>query len=259
MPVPVTITTAAILSLHRDGLTPREIANKCKDITPNAVYRRLHRRGIRVNEKRCKFDEHFFDSIDNEQKAYWLGFCYADGCVLNTEYKGQQIRALRFGLSSLDSAHLRFFLTDIKASNAMCFCNNKKECRVSLNSRHLVDTLESLGCVSRKSLLISSLPNIDPKWKCHFIRGYFDGDGCICYQGKCARVSILGTKKFLNSVRRELSKNGVFFTEPKKQSGTKIWVLAGNGNKKAKDMYEYLYSGSSRYLLRKKEKFHAIL
>lgn len=30
-----------------------------------------------------KYNEKFFKKIDTPQKAYWLGFLYADGCVLN--------------------------------------------------------------------------------------------------------------------------------------------------------------------------------
>jgi hypothetical protein len=30
-----------------------------------------------------KFNENFFKDIDTENKAYWLGFLYADGCILD--------------------------------------------------------------------------------------------------------------------------------------------------------------------------------
>ena len=36
----------------------------------------------------CDFD--FFKTIDNELSAYWLGFMYADGCVLSPSKYGQQ-------------------------------------------------------------------------------------------------------------------------------------------------------------------------
>ncbi len=39
--------------------------------------------------KRKKYNENYFEQIDNENKAYWLGFIYADGYVrkkLHKEY-----------------------------------------------------------------------------------------------------------------------------------------------------------------------------
>ena len=41
--------------------------------------------------------------------------------------------------------------------------------------------LISLGCIPQKSLRLSSLPNIPQEFMCDFIRGFVDGDGCICY------------------------------------------------------------------------------
>lgn len=35
------------------------------------------------------FNENFFEKINNELSAYWLGFLYADGCIL-TPKTGQQ-------------------------------------------------------------------------------------------------------------------------------------------------------------------------
>lgn len=31
--------------------------------------------------KKCTVNQYFFDTMDNELKAYWLGFIFADGMV----------------------------------------------------------------------------------------------------------------------------------------------------------------------------------
>lgn len=51
----------------------------------------------RVSRK-YKFDENFFENIDTEEKAYWLGFIYADGAVFK--------RTLSIRLSTKDIHHL---------------------------------------------------------------------------------------------------------------------------------------------------------
>ena len=41
--------------------------------------------------------------------------------------------------------------------------------------------LIKLGCIPRKSFSLSSIPNIPQEFIYDFIRGFADGDGCICY------------------------------------------------------------------------------
>ena len=39
----------------------------------------------RLNESKLKFDINYFDEINNEKKAYWLGFILADGCICRND------------------------------------------------------------------------------------------------------------------------------------------------------------------------------
>ena len=36
---------------------------------------------MHMNKSRTVFDKNIFDTIDTEEKAYWLGFIYADGNI----------------------------------------------------------------------------------------------------------------------------------------------------------------------------------
>lgn len=55
----------------REGTTRKTLAKYFKEL------------GIEVINKQNKvrFNEHIFDVIDTEEKAYWLGFTYADGYI----------------------------------------------------------------------------------------------------------------------------------------------------------------------------------
>lgn len=44
--------------------------------------------------------------------------------------------------------------------------------------------LKNLGCERRKTYNENHIPNISENLIIHFIRGYFDGDGCVCISNK---------------------------------------------------------------------------
>ncbi len=126
-----------------------------------------------------------FKNIDTEEKAYWLGFIYADGSVDNRHKK------LKVTLSDLDKNHLlklQKFLGHDKPlytykektfnfnSDYMC----KPQVELSVYSVELFNSLQTFGIIPNKTynfcLDISSIPNNLHK---HFWRGIIDGDGCL--------------------------------------------------------------------------------
>ena len=48
----------------------------------------LRNSGIDTNARRRKFslNESYFETIDSEEKAYWLGFILADGCLKGHQF-----------------------------------------------------------------------------------------------------------------------------------------------------------------------------
>ncbi len=135
--------------------------------------------------KKYNVNEDYFKLINTEEKAYWLGFLYADGYV--RMHKGRSAE-LRLKLGIKDKKHIELFkkcinsthpIKDISTSVIVNGINHTSLCSTfSVNSKKIVTDLFNIGCVNNKSFIVK-MPLIDNLYLRHFIRGYFDGDGCI--------------------------------------------------------------------------------
>lgn len=114
-------------------------------------------------QNRVKFNEHIFDVIDTEEKAYWLGFIFADGSISSNPIKGEKKARYVFEISLKgdDSYHLEKFNkfmeydgNNVKVSNSKCGGKLFKRCRWMIANKHLWETLNSYGCVPNKSLTL---------------------------------------------------------------------------------------------------------
>ena len=205
-------------------------------------------------------NEHIFDVIDTEEKAYWLGFLYADGYVYcsNNHYYCQ----LR--MQARDKAHIELFKNFVQTSvdieggytTVAIGTGSGKEhysYRLTLSSKTLVDSLIRHGCVQSKTLIVRfpSIESVPQNLVKHFIRGYFDGDGSICADivknGKTPTLlfQVCGTKDMLEHIAA-----AVGIDNKPKQRGN-YYDLRCKGNIKAMNIFDYLYNGATIYLERK--------
>lgn len=210
------------------------------------------------HQNKLKFDENMFDSIDTEEKAYWLGFIYADGCISSSGNN------FELSLCLEDLMHLNKFNTFSKHINnnvKIGKVGNYKRCRWSVRNKHLWETLNNYGCTPRKSLTLQFPNSTIFKSKDlirHFIRGYFDGDGCISYNNKehtIMNISLLGTEDFLTKVKEFLPvKFNYILGYNNKEKSLITRTLQING-KNGLEILHYLYNNSTIYLDRKYEKY----
>ena len=198
-----------------------------------------------------KVNDKFFSSIKTEQQAYWLGFISADGSVQNRPAK----RVLSLILSAKDQSHLETFREHIGSEHRIYEYEREghPHCQLDVPSQALVSDLCKLGVVPAKSLILEP-PKLKERLIRHWIRGYFDGDGCayISPSGQI-RVSFLGTKPVLDFVALKLGLN----SQPRPYRV--IWRLDAHGNGLGKRIYSQLYNGSTVCLSRKRDKFEQVL
>lgn len=205
-----------IIPLVEQGISLTKIA-KLFSTNRNTLSRHLKNAGVEVinHQNISKFNEHVFDVIDTEEKAYWLGFIYADGYISNITNKHEY--SFEISLKASDVDHLYKFNTFMQHSkmNVKISSTNQgnfSRCRWQVANKHLWNTLNNYGCTPNKSLTLQFPDeNIfkDKSLIIHFIRGYFDGDGCfsrhISTKTVSPVISIIGTKQFLTKIEEYLN------------------------------------------------------
>lgn len=225
------------------------ILNRSKE----SVSLKINRLGLKVSN--YYFDKKFFSTIDNEEKAYWLGFFYADGYV----YKNNNNRVYYASLeiSNKDIKHLYKFRDSIngnikikqydKSRNE----NVSKMCSICCHSIDMADDLIRMGCVQNKSFCIT-FPDIDFNLYRHFIRGFFDGDGSIFFRknSKYADCNITSaSESILLSIKEILSSFSINSTIYKYEG--RPYQLYIRENKSVDYFLNYIYKDSEIYLDRK--------
>lgn len=205
-----------------------------------------------------KFDNTVFDNIDTEEKAYWLGFIYADGYISYTDSIHKNRYVFEVSLKSSDVEHLNKLNKFFKCETNKVTINKTEggyRCRLFLANKHLWEVLNSYGCTPRKSLTLT-FPKIEVfKSKNlirHFIRGYFDDDGCFSRNINVKTVSpiigILGTEDILKNILSYSKLEAVIKHDPRHNNAIKfIFFNKTNGI----SFINYIYQNSSIYLNRK--------
>lgn len=218
-----------------------------------------------------KYNKDYFSKIDTSDKAYWLGFLYADGCI-NRYYKGDKLKSmtLELGLCYQDRQHLEKFIESLDANIPICEKTNMvngieyKSVRIQLNCTKLCYDLWELGCTPQKTYNIK-FPTFDvvPKeFMRDFIRGFFDGDGCISISemnGKPHIVTtITGMSDMLQGISDFLISEKVLYVKPKIYKDKRreyTYSIYFYGTDHNKEFLDYLYKDANIYLERKYEKY----
>lgn len=235
-----------------DGMSVDAIAIKYR-CSRRLLSARLKKDGLSVLQYNKKYEHNdtFFDVIDTEEKAYWLGFLYADGCCHSKDY------IVSLALQARDKEHILLLMALISPDNRVVYHPKTVSYTLSVCSKRLHTALVNLGCTPRKSLTLTfpTTEQLPVELRRHFIRGYFDGDGTVHYsvERKVLSISLLGTHAFLASIRDEWVNNvaGYTATTIAKKLNNEANVMQKNTNKQITELYKYLYTGASTFLDRK--------
>lgn len=207
------------------------------------MFREQH--GITLNED-------YFKNWTNNM-AYILGFITADGCV-----KGNR---LNFTLNNQDTELLYKFAEEFGKGINISFIGKKKNCYLAISSPIIIKDLKDLGIVERKTFIVKPPSKLPEEYLKDYIRGYLDGDGCVCFSKNRLRTDFRCNEyigQFLKEKINKLvnSKTNLVKTETK--NGI-IYSLQYWDNK-ANILLKWIYSNTNDsdyiYLNRKFDKYN---
>lgn len=206
--------------------------------------------------RKYNLNETFFNIIDSEIKAYLLGFLFADG------YINEKNNVIEITIHEKDKEILDMFVNYLYPNGRPLKVIKNNYLRLVINSKIIVNDLSKLGCMQAKTFKIK-YPVIPSKYDNDFIRGYFDGDGCVTITRNSLTVSFVGTIELLNSINvillNNCNLNETKYDKRYSDRENNIRTLIFGGNIIVNRIFHYLYDDSNFYLFRKKEKFISIL
>lgn len=265
-----------IIDNYNNGKSPYWMVKnveELKDKKPNVIYGIMKRLGIttnrtitltdsqRLSRRKYNVDDNYFETIDSDDKAYFLGFIYADGYITKDSDK------IGITIAKKDVDLLEKFKIFSKAESPINsymqtggYNVGEYYSRLLITSKKMKSDLLKHGVLISKTEKIKFPTTIDEKFYYSFIRGYFDGDGCITTGGnlkngaKVFNVKIVGTRSFLESISEILGVS-VKLIKRHKDSDVDNYTITICGNVQLKNILGKLYNGSTIHLERKYNKY----
>ena len=270
------ISDVEIKTMYLDGYSLNDIANVAQDTKGVMPLRRRlqdlgvdtsknmkrYRKKISISSRIYQIDDSVFNCIDTQEKAYWLGFLMSDG------YNNENNNCVSLRLHYKDIDVLEKFKEFLKTDTPIHIYNrniseNKIYCDLTVSSYILSSRLSDLGCVQGKTSILE-FPNIPKYLYSHFIRGYFDGDGCVSIiprkdrkeGSKQYQLNFVGKESVLLKIQEIICDNtGVTKTKLRNRKNSFVKAISWSGKNVCKKILDFLYKDANTYMHRKYNKY----
>lgn len=218
---------------HRNGLSVKRIPKEKKSLIQSQ------------NARKYNINQDYFKKWSNNM-AYILGLWFADGCI----YGGKMFDIT---LHKKDKYILKKIAEELEYEGPIYDYVDRQTVRINFSCKVIYNDIIALGGKEQKSLDIK-FPLIPKEYLPDFIRGYFDGDGCIMNlkNNRLNAAFTCGSKQFLADLleilKTEAGIEGGSFDDSccSLKFGKKDTIRLGN----------YMYKNNPKlFLLRKQQKF----
>lgn len=246
-----------IINLYNSGLSQAKVG-EIYNVGHYIIGKILKKCGVSSRDDSHKFrkytiDEHYFDNIDTQNKAYILGLLYSDGCNYPPQHR------VKIELQERDKSILDKINFEIQSNKPLLFINlNSKNAnwqntyRLDITNKHISDKLVELGMVQNKSLILEFPQWLDESMYAPFLRGYLDGDGHIEWRDT-RFVTLVGTSQFCQHVKcfceKQLHIKCSICNAANKDPNTKLLYI--HGKQRVKRFLDFVYQDADLYIERK--------
>ena len=207
-------------------------------------------------------NEQYFETIDTKEKAYFLGFLWADG------YNSVDHMVCKIDLQARDRDFLVKLKDSIRFSGNICSYVAKKGksyrpeeaivYRIAIKNERFIRSLDQKGVKPHREELGFPFEYVSDKFFMDFIRGYFDGNGCCSIGSKQQiMISICGGAKITHDIGNILAEKLHVCISYNRRHPDNISNLTLRVNKKLdkQTFLNALYQDAPVYLDRKYDKY----
>ncbi len=254
---------------YKKGLSTYDLAKKYK-VGTKTITRRLKEQNIelrdRVSAAALKHrdrgvNHNYFENIKTQNPAYFTGFIAADGCIYKPKAQKGQAR-LNLELHKQDLHILESLKVELTLTQKIEF-RRVKYVKLTVCSDKIAEDLKQYNIVERKTMILKFPDKLNNDMFRHFIRGFFDGDGCVSGNGKTGIGINFGTgsKEFLESLKEYLEENYFITTKslPSNVGCKTCYVLSYRSKEAILKLYKLFYTDAELFLTRKKNKFNNLI
>lgn len=248
-----------LLSQSNSKTLPEWIDYFNNQYTKNQIYSFCYHKGIKIkkiskeelskiqsqNSRKYNINQDYFKTWSRNM-AYILGLWFADGCI----YGG---KIFDITLHKKDKYILKKVAEELQYEGPLYDYVDQQAVRINFSCVVIYNDIIKLGGSEKKSLTVE-FPDIPEEYLSDFLRGYFDGDGCVMKlkNNRLNSAFTCGNKKFLqkilNILKEKAGVQGGSFDDScySLKFGKKDTIRLGN----------YIYKNNPElFLLRKKQKF----
>ena len=226
----------------------------------------------RQNLKKAAVNESIFDNIDSAEKAYILGFYIADGYItgptfgISLNYQDREIleklRDCMSPMSKITEEKEHIDKNGVVKHTMLRFC---------FRNKHIIEILNTYGIGYNKTYLEKRIKHLIPnEFMWDFVRGYFDGDGCISssnvtkivndreyYYNNLGWTIISKDKTILEELDNFFHEEGINTCVYPDSKGN--YLVGSHSKIEILKIYNKLYTNCDFYMKRKRNKFNEIM